>query len=328
IGGWQPFANSIVDETGYGDCKALSFYTQSLLKEVGIPSNYTIVHAGSSPYEIDPEFVASRFNHVFLCVPNQGDTVWLECTSQTNPFGYLSNFTSDRDVLVITDEGGEIVRTPKYDAEVNTQFTRATLNFDAQMNADIEMSIQYQGLQYDNRDLPNAINLSRDKQKEWVLENLDLPGVQIHDYEFSIEKKPIPTSGVKIKLSSDKLTNSMGNRKFLLLNQFSRVTFIPEKNENRQFDISVRYGFKDSDSVIFKIPTNYRPEYLPEPINIETEFGHYKMSVEPIENGLLYRREVLWRDGLFEKKKYDEYRRFWSTIVKSDKMKIALIDRT
>ncbi|MFT7161763.1 MAG: hypothetical protein ACI9GZ_002950, partial [Bacteroidia bacterium] len=54
IGGYQPFPASTVDELGYGDCKALSNYTHSLLKAIDIPSNYTLVYGGDDPPKLDP----------------------------------------------------------------------------------------------------------------------------------------------------------------------------------------------------------------------------------------------------------------------------------
>ncbi|NJM26365.1 MAG: hypothetical protein HC859_13660, partial [Bacteroidia bacterium] len=99
IGGWQPFEASVVDKNGYGDCKALSNYAVAMLKEAGIKGYYCLVQAGEEPAKLDPMFAENHFNHIIVAVPLKQDTVWLECTSQTNPYGYLGEFTGDRQAL-------------------------------------------------------------------------------------------------------------------------------------------------------------------------------------------------------------------------------------
>ena len=123
IGGWQPFPAETVDRLSYGDCKALSNYIKSLLAVVDIESNYTLVRAGNSIKPIDPSFPSNNFNHAFLCVPLPNDTIWLECTSNTSPCGYSSDFTDDRNVLLIENNGGKLIKTPAYTAEQNRQNT-------------------------------------------------------------------------------------------------------------------------------------------------------------------------------------------------------------
>ena len=90
IGGFQPFPAETVDRLGYGDCKALSNYMKALLKVAGIRSDYTVAGASNSQGITMTDFpTANQCNHVILCVPFKKDTIWLECTSQTTPCGYL-----------------------------------------------------------------------------------------------------------------------------------------------------------------------------------------------------------------------------------------------
>ncbi|MBN2812892.1 MAG: DUF3857 domain-containing protein, partial [Bacteroidales bacterium] len=123
IGGFQPMEAVMVDEVGYSDCKGLTNYMKALLKTVDITSHYALVESGGDFPQVLPGLIYDPFDHIILCVPLSGDTVWLECTSQTIPFGFLGDFTSDRHALIVKDDGGELVRTPAYTTDDNFQHT-------------------------------------------------------------------------------------------------------------------------------------------------------------------------------------------------------------
>jgi Domain of Unknown Function with PDB structure (DUF3857) len=96
IGGFKPFPADFTDNKKYGDCKALSNYMQAALDAIGVKSYQALINARFNKEAVDPNFPCNSFNHVILCVPFKGDSLWLECTSKTTDFGVLGNFTENR----------------------------------------------------------------------------------------------------------------------------------------------------------------------------------------------------------------------------------------
>jgi len=328
IGGYQPFPASVVDELGYGDCKALSNYAYSLLKAVNIPSNYTLVYAGDDPPELDPDFSASRFNHAILCVPNEQDTLWLECTSQTNPFGYMGSFTGDRDVLLISEEGGKIVHTPIYKKQINTQNTIAVVSVSKDGSAQANVEIVYSGLQYENGDINRFVNKGSEEQKKWIYKNTEIPDFNIQDFNFKEKKDKIPSVIQSMKVNIPRMAKPNGKRVFLGLNLLNKDTYIPPKYDVRNTDLVLDFQGIDVDTVVYNIPSHLHSEYLPAPIEIISEFGKYKSEVS-FENGkLTYIRRREYNKGRFTKELYEEYRNFCQKVSKADKSKAVFVDKT
>ena len=148
IGGWQTLEASHVDQYGWGDCKALTNYTKALLKSVDIPSYEALVKAGATISPIEDDFPTSQFNHVILAVPVESDTVWLECTSQTDPFNYLGSFTGNRKVLIVNEEGGALVNSQQFRAEDNLELNRAEISLDENGSAKAIINTVLTGMEY------------------------------------------------------------------------------------------------------------------------------------------------------------------------------------
>src|SRR5205814_5085379 len=108
-----------------------------------------------------------QINHVIFSVPNEKDTLWLECTSQTNPFGYQGSFTEDRWALMITDSGGKLVRTLNYSPEQNQQSRNAEVILEPTGNAKAKISTTFTGIQYESGGLRSVLH-NTDDQKKWL----------------------------------------------------------------------------------------------------------------------------------------------------------------
>lgn len=322
IGGWQPFDAEIVDKNSYGDCKALSNYMYTLLKAFDIESHYTVVKAGKGKANIFTDFPCSQFNHAILCIPFDGDTTYLECTDTDSPFGYIGNFTDDRDVLIVTPEGGKIVHTTVYPDTVNTQ-TR-TINAIIDENGDLKTKVttNYQGLQYDN--VSWLAEQSKEDQEKRLYKRIGIPNMSIHNFGFELNKNRIPLAVENIEFSTKKFASKTGNRMFLKLNVLNNRTFIPKELDKRERDIMQNYAFVDCDTVIFEIPNSYSVEYKPENKTLKTKFGTYGFSVSQQENKIIYIRKVHMYKKRFDAEKYDNLIAFYKEMVNSDKEKMVL----
>ncbi|MEO9485804.1 MAG: DUF3857 domain-containing protein [Ekhidna sp.] len=330
IGGFQPFPAKFVDEVGYGDCKALSFYTKSLLEEVGVTSNYTIVYGGNNPPKINKDFPSpSYFNHVILSVPMQEDTIWLECTSQTKPFGYLGTFTSDRDVFVVTDEGGSIVRTPKYELESNKRISKVHVKIDDVGNGLVSIDNRYEGLEYEYGNLNFYVNSSTDRQKKWVENSIDIPSFSIESFEFANNKDLLPSIDFSASLIVNKLVSKSGTRFFLQPNIINKNRWIPNKDENRTQSIYEDHGYWEIDTITYELPEQHVVEAFFEPIEIISEFGEYTAAIKATEDGdISYIRTFKQFDGIFPNTSYQDYIDFHKKIVRADKKRISFKKKT
>ncbi len=328
IGGWQPFEALTVDKLSYGDCKALSNYMVSLLKQVGIKSYYTKIYGGSNPPDVLEDFPKSYFNHVIVTVPLEKDTVWLECTSQNNPFGYVGSFIGNRTAMMVTEDGARLIKMPAYKGEVNQQIRSALVTLDVNGNAQAQIQTNYTGLQVENGGLESYLSKSSDDQKKWVQNTTDIPAFDIQHFKISMLDEEKPEIGVTLNLKLNRFASVSGKRFFFVPNLMNRSTFIPEKMSERRTDIIVKMGYIDIDTIQYKLPDNVYPEFLPEPQKHSSQFGEYESSFQMDKDGLLYIRKVKIKEGQYPASAYQELTDFYKNLNKSDNIKIVLLSKT
>ena len=326
IGGFQPFDAVYVATKKYGDCKALSNYMYSLLKEAGIPACYTLVKSGRGVTYLREDFPSNQFNHAILCVPLSKDTVWLECTSQTLPAGYLSSFTADRPVLIINENGGKLVRTPAYTVSQNTQVRNvvASVNAEGFLKADIKTS--YRAVQQDN--LHHLIHdLSKEKQLEYLKEEIELPHYDVVKFDYKEHPSALPSIDEDLELTALNYASITGKRLFITPNIISRSGTKLKKDETRKYPVSLSYAYQDIDTAAIKVPAGYLPEAVPTPVNLDTKFGKYYSSVEVKGDQILYYRHMEKFSGEFPASDYNDLVKFYEQIYKSDRSRIVLVKK-
>jgi hypothetical protein len=323
IGGFQPFPAETVDKLGYGDCKALSNYMKALLKVAGIRSDYTVAGAASNAGITMTDFpTVNQCNHVILCVPLKKDTIWLECTSQTEPFGYLGRATSGRKALVIDSNSNRIVNTPLLSAEQSSQARKAEVKISPTGAIEAKIITDYSGYQYDN--ISEILTESKKGQEKALYENLSITGMTISNFEYQINKDKIPQAKESITLSSQIFATKSGSRIFIPVNIFNQIRSIPSRVDNRKMPVSREFAFLDIDSVTFNLPAGYRTESIPHEKNFITEFGEYSSIITLKGDKVIYVRRFKINRGKWPKEQYAALVDFYTSIVSADKIKLVI----
>lgn len=326
IGGIQPIAANQVDKVGYGDCKGLTNYTKALLDIVGVESYYVHVEAGRDDVvSFENDFASlEQGNHVILNIPNSGNDIWLECTSQTMPFGYLGAFTDNRDVLVVTKKGGIIKKTPAYLNETNLRVTKAIINLGVKGDVNSTVDIVSEGTRYDDRyELETE---SQSELKKFYKSN-------IWDYNNNLEVSSISFENnkdavifkEKIKLTIDGYATINENDYLFRVNLFNRNSFVPKRYRERKLPLEIARGYKDVNEYTYKIPSGYAIQLLPQEKNITTKFGSYNVTFTKIDNNtFVYKKSLLIKAGEYPKEEYAAYRKFRKSIAKYENIRISL----
>ncbi len=326
IGGWQPFNASFVSNKGYGDCKALTNYMYSILKESGINSYYTLIRAGDGQGRINDDFPSQQFNHVILCVPLQKDTTWLECTSQTHPAGYLGSFTCDRYGLLVDETGGKLVRTPIYKLKENLQVRNVKAKLENDGTLKVLSASRYYAIQQDY--LHGMLNaLTKEKQKEYLQRQLDFSTYDINSFEYLENKSSMPSINEILDLTVRNYASITGKRLFIVPNIMSKTGQKLKADETRKYDIVLKTEYQDIDSAEIELPAGFDAESVPQDVVVDSKFGKYTESIKLKGNIIFYYRNMQQYSGRFPAASYKDWVAFTDAIYKADRNKIVLVKK-
>ena len=317
IGGYQPALAEDVAKNGYGDCKALVNYTKGLLEAAGIESYYTLVRAGEeSP--INRNFVDQVFNHVILCVPMKKDTVWLECTNQYFPFNYLGTFTDNRDVLLITPDGGKLVRTPSFSRNENSIRRTGIVSLNNFGKSTIRLNTRYSGSEY-SKNLGLFETYSEDELKRYLAKDSRFSDISTTAVKYTDNKSEKPSS----ELTYEMVINDFGSLTGTILS-FSPTLgvndFIPDITAN----IEIKRGITIQDSIIYNLPLGYKVDIKPSDVNESSRFGQYSYKFVAKNDRLIYQRRFELNEVEIPAEQSGDFRKFINTIAAKDREIVIL----
>lgn len=332
IGGWQPFSASYVHQNKYGDCKALSNYTISLLDRYGIKGYYALINAGKDANSIPTEFPNAHFNHAIAVIPTLSDTIYLECTSQVAPFGYLGTFTSDRNALLITEDGGKLIRTKKYMPDENLRSTNFDITIGSEfsekdLNVLVDRSLS--GIQVEDNWAYTRYYENETKNREWFIDRNDFGSIDLKEFRLKeLVEGEVPVAGYIASFTKKSGLKKAGKRYLINLSDFFDTKLSKIRADSSSKPINIRYGYSQIDSLKIKLPEELYFNNLLEEKSFQNQFGEYVLNYQMRKGKLIVIRKFQLNDGKYDTNQFSEFKKFVNDVISNDRKKIVLNSKT
>lgn len=321
IGGYMPFHPADVAKYGYGDCKALTNYMKTMLKYHGIESVYSIVSTVKRDFFEDFSSI-TQGNHVVLCIPNERDTIWLECTSKLLPFNYIHQDIAGHNALLVTESGGKLVRIKEEPDSLNKIENSAVIKIDKEGtgNTDIEIRASNHSSE---KWIYFSEGYTQQEKIKLISESLKIQSPKIRGISSVYEKRSNPVVTVSIKIDSTKFGDLSGSRLFVSTNIFDNPFERVFNTSSRSYNLEIDQSINRTDHIEIIFPENLTLESIPAPLELSNKFGRIKSSIEVNGNRITISYKINILRGIYPVSDYKEFREFIGKIERALASKIV-----
>ncbi len=321
LGGLKPYPAAYVCTNKYGDCKALTIYMKALLRQVGIDSYYTTIYADDNPVQIKTHLPSQQFNHVILCVPVDGDTLWLENTTNNLPFNYQGTFIQNREALLVSNNS-RLVKTPALQLEdvLEKSTYHYELHEDGAGVLQITQELRGNAFEYYRY-------LQHNRSEKELLQAIEA-GIAVKNYELSNWKASQPHRDaplLNLELSL-KLTNQLRKLGSSLVISPSPLA-LPKLpfTDSRKEQIRISYPLNKLDSISYQLRT--AEQYLvkmPQDVVIASEYGRYQEQYQQSAGRISITRSFQLFAGDYPEEEFPAFYAFL-TAVRDTQKKSAIV---
>ena len=332
IGGLRPHDAPDIFSNHYGDCKDKVTLLSTMLAEVGIQSYYILINVNRGV--VVPDFpTVTEFDHVILAIqlppdadagglfaiqtdPKLGRLLFFDPTDPYVPVGQLPSALQANDGLLVTNDGGQLVRLPLLPPTVNRLIRSAklTLTPEGTLSGDVtEIRWGEPAAELRARllSLPNA---ERRKATEDFLSDFlggfTLLGYKVDGLDDS-EANPV----LSYRFSADGYAQQAGDLLLFRPRVLGSKEVMRFDKKERQYPIEFPAATLQSDSVEIHLPSGYTLDGLPRPTTLDNGMASYKSKVELNGDTLHYTRSYEIKDVLVPKARLAELKNFYHQIA-------------
>lgn len=334
IGGWQPHPAPDVFTHRYGDCKDKATLLSSMLHEIGFESYYLDINTERGT--ITPDTPATRwFDHVVLAIklpdgasnpslklvmdhPKLGKLLIFDPTDEYTPFGELRGELQGSYALLVSPEGGELVKVPQLPAE--SSGVRRVAKLSLTQTGTLSGQVQDTRLGDQAAEMRAALkSVGKDTDRIKPIENLlsqSLPNFSVTKASMAnLQERELPFR-FDFSFVAAAYAKSAGNLLVIRPRVLgTKSSSLLETKESRQFPVIFEGPRRDTDLIEIQLPSGYEVDDLPPPVDLDYSFVSYHSKTEAAGDVLRYTRSLEVKELSVPVDKLEELKKFYRAIA-------------
>jgi hypothetical protein len=343
IGGYQPHAAQDIFQNRYGDCKDKVTLLHVMLRAIGVDSHYVLLH--SSRGAVSPTFPSmTNFNHVILAIrlpkelpvgtlyarmehPRLGPLLLFDPTDPVTPLGYLPALEQGSHGLLVTEDGGELIKLPLLPPAVNRLFRSGRF----QLDSNGVLTGEVKEVRWGTPGISMRAQLLATPRSERVkvlesfltqfLGGFQLTGARIENLENYSQ-----TLIVTYSFRSEGYGQPAGGLLLFRPRVLGQKTLDLLERKERKHPVEFSTNETHSDIYEFVLPEGYQVDELPLSAETQFPFAEYRSKVEVKGNVLHYTRMYQIKDILIPTDQLNDLKNF-HRVVSADERAYAILKR-
>jgi len=329
IQGYKPRPSGQVCRTQYGDCKDKAALAVTLLSEVDVPAELTLLRTKDKG-EIDYELPSlGLFNHAILHLKTEnGESKWLDGTAGYTSIDELPPGDQGANSLIMSENGEwEFKRIPVDPASRNAVLYDTALTLDKTGKAEGTRKSVFTGAF--NPGFRRAYE--NDAKIPQMLENQfgqTFPGTKVSDIIHSDFKDFEEEEWISYSAMIPQFARTEGE-----MLRFSGCLFPSQLSDvytsltKREHDIVMLYRWQKKRELTVTIPPGYRVDSMPESVNLDSPFGKFDMAYKAEENTIVYTEDLVLDALRVPVEQYQAFREFCAEVDRNQKREVVLVPR-
>ena len=343
IGGHQPHAAAEVFKHHYGDCKDKANLLITMLKEIGIESYAVVINTvrGSISSTTPPDL---NFNHAIVAIvlppdleapnlkatlvqPKLGRLLFFDPTEELVPLGLLSGGLQANYGMLVTPEGGDLVKLPQLDLDTSGTARTAKLTLDEKgtLRGDVHEVRSGDSATY-QRETFRSVTVDTDRIKPIeAMAAASLSTFQIVKASVAYLRATDRPFEWNYSLEADNYAKTSGD--LLLIRPRVLGTLAAgfmETKEPRQYPVEFEGPERDTDFFEITFPVGFEVDELPPAIDVDDGFAVYHSKTEAVGRTLRYTRTIEFKDLSVPADKALRLRDFYRAIAGDERNSVVL----